>query len=115
MRKALAASVAIVLSAGSTYAWSRRPAEKIPAAPQESPRVETASLFAAGRDMSPPPASDLIAIKLAIQPVIWPDAPKPQAAVKINSPAPTLKKPVPAKKLKVTKPTTGAASAHTAR
>ena len=77
MRKAFVASAVVVLIGGSaSYAWLGGTKEQA----NEAPKVETARLFAPPNDVSPTPASDLIATKLATIPVIWPEVPKPPVA-----------------------------------
>jgi hypothetical protein len=73
MRKASTAGVLIfAIGGGATYAWMGSPQTQ----PIEAPKVETARLFSAANDVSPTPARDLIATKLATIPVTWPDVPK---------------------------------------
>ena len=100
MRKVVVAgSLAVLLGGSATYALlgprAVAPVETKVAAVEE-PKLETARLFASPRDVSPAPASDLIATKLATQQVIWPDAPK-AAPVK---PAPKVAKTANAKPAK---------------
>jgi hypothetical protein len=118
MRRALAAGAVVVLiGGGGTYALLRNSATpKSPATQStvEAPHVETVRLFAA--PASAPPASDLIATKLASQPTVWPDLPKPvvkpklQQAAKTATAAKVKSKPVVKPKLK--KPATDATLAR---
>lgn len=108
MRKAIIASAVVVLIGGSgTYALVGRPTEKAgetKAKVVEAPRVEKARLFAPVHDVSPTPASDLIAVKLASEPVSWPHAPKP--VVQQNSVKPVAAKKQPqARVVQAKKPT----------
>jgi hypothetical protein len=89
-RSSLVGAVVVLIGGSATYAVVDRHTEKVKvsAAIVETPRVETARLFAPGL----PPTSesdliarDLIAAKLASQPIVLPDAPKP--GVKATEPA----------------------------
>ena len=87
MRQFLCASAVVVLVGGTaTYAVvgkSRSLGQRaeVKASAVETPRVETARLFAAPPDVSRASASDPIASLLApkASAVVWPDAPKPAA------------------------------------
>ena len=84
MRRAVTASVAVMMmvGGGASYALLGRHAPKkaeLAASAADAPRVETARMFA---QPIAPPEPDLIAAKLAPQPTVWPDAPKPVVKVK---------------------------------
>ena len=79
MRRAVTASVAMIMmiGGGASYALFGRHAPhkmELSASATDAPRVETARMFAAP---IAPPEPDLIAAKLAPQPTLWPDVPKP--------------------------------------
>ena len=86
MRRAIVASVAVAMmtvGGGASYALFGRHAshKQMSSSAMDAPRVETARMLTTP---IAPPEPDLIAAKLAPQPIIWPDAPKP--AVKAKRP-----------------------------
>ena len=98
MRQFLLLSAVVILAgSGATYAVLGT-AQKV-AAPVELPPTETASLFSARFDASPHP--DLIAAKLAMQPIIWPVVPQLAAKQKTSKIAVAVKKQKQARKPKL--------------
>ena len=84
MRRVVTASVAMMMmiGGGASYALLGRHAPhkmQLSASATDAPRVETARMFA---QPIAPPEPDLIAAKLAPQPTLWPDAPKPVVKAK---------------------------------
>jgi hypothetical protein len=104
MRKWFAASAFAVIVVGSSfYAVVGSPFTKV--GPKADAPVDKVHLFSAPKDIPHAPPIDLIATKLAIQPVIWPDLPKVQQEKKPASPkkqqAKTKPKPKPKKSITV--------------
>jgi hypothetical protein len=84
MRRAIAASVAVTMmtvGGGASYALFGRHAspKQMSSSAMDAPRVETARMLTTP---IAPPEPDLIAAKLAPQPILWPDAPKPVVKAK---------------------------------
>jgi hypothetical protein len=84
MRRAIAASVAVTMmtvGGGASYALFGRHAshKQMSSSAMDAPRVETARMLTTP---IAPPEPDLIAAKLAPQPILWPDAPKPLVKAK---------------------------------
>ena len=91
MRRAITASVAVMMmiGGGASYTLLGRHAphkKELSASAIDAPRLETARIFAAP---IAPPEPDLIAAKLAPQPIIWPDVPKPVVKTKRSEVAKT--------------------------
>ena len=72
----LASAFAVIVAGSSFYAVVGSPFAKV--RPKADAPVEKVHLFSAPKDIPHAPPSDLIATKLAIQPVIWPEQPKVQ-------------------------------------
>jgi hypothetical protein len=84
MRRAIVASVAVTMmtvGGGASYALFGRHAshKQMSSSAMDAPRVETARMLTTP---IAPPEPDLIAAKLAPQPIIWPEAPKPVVKAK---------------------------------
>ena len=100
----VASAFAVIVAGSSFYAVVGSPFAKVE--PKADAPVDKVHLFSPPKGVPHAPPEDLIATKLAIQPVIWPDQPKVQQEKK---PAPPKKvqekKPAPPKKQQVnTKP-----------
>jgi hypothetical protein len=94
MRRAIAASVAVTMmtvGGGASYALFGRHAsyKQMSSSAMDAPRVETARMLTTP---IAPPEPDLIAAKLAPQPILWPDAPKPVVKAKRPDAAGTVAK-----------------------
>ncbi len=84
----------MMVGGGASYALFGRHAshQQMSSSAMDAPRVETARMLTTP---IAPPEPDLIAAKLAPQPILWPDAPKPMvkakrpdaAAVKVDAKA----------------------------
>jgi outer membrane biosynthesis protein TonB len=79
----VASAFAVIVAGSSFYAVVGSPFAKVrpkadaPVHKVDAP-VEKVHLFSAPKDIPHAPPTDLIATKLAIQPVIWPEQPKVQ-------------------------------------
>ena len=106
----VASAFAVIVAGSSFYAVVGspfvRPKADAPVHKVDAP-VEKVHLFSAPKDIPHAPPTDLIATKLAIQPVIWPEQPKvqkkkpapPKPKVQESSkPKAQAKKPEPPKK-----------------
>ena len=87
----VASAFAVIVTGSTLYAVVGSPVAKV--GPKADAPVDKVHLFSAPKDIPHAPATDLIATKVAIQPVIWPELPKVQE-----------KKPVPPKKVQEKKP-----------
>ena len=87
----VASAFAVIVTGSTLYAVVGSPVAKV--GPKADAPVDKVYLFSAPKDIPHAPATDLIATKVAIQPVIWPELPKVQE-----------KKPVPPKKVQEKKP-----------
>ena len=101
MRRAIAASVAVTMmtvGGGASYALFGRHAstKQMSSSAMDAPRVETARMLTTP---IAPPEPDLIAAKLAPQPIIWPEAPKPLVKAKRPDAAATAANPAGPKSL----------------
>jgi hypothetical protein len=99
----VASAFAVIVAGCSFYAVVGSPFAKV--GPKADAPVDKVLLFSAPKNIPHAPAEDLIATKLAIQPVISPDLPKVQQQEK--KPAPPKKqqaktKPKPKKPVTVT-------------
>jgi outer membrane biosynthesis protein TonB len=98
----VASAFAVIVTGSTLYAVVGSPVAKV--GPKADAPVDKVHLFSAPKDIPHAPATDLIATKVAIQPVIWPELPKVQE----KKPAPPQKaqekKPVPPKKVQEKKP-----------
>ena len=92
----VACAFAMIVAGSSLYAVVGAPFAKVE--PKADAPVDKVHVFSAPKDIPHAPPTDLIATKVAIQPVIWPEPPKVQE----EKPAPPkkvqAKKPVPPKK-----------------
>jgi len=83
---------AVIVAGSSFYAVVGGPSAKV--GPKADAPVDKVHLFSPPKGVPHAPPEDLIATKLAIQPVIWPEQPKVQQETK----------PAPAKKVQEKKP-----------
>ena len=94
----VASAFAVIVTGSTLYAVVGSPVAKV--GPKADAPVDKVHLFSAPKDIPHAPPTDLIATKVAIQPVIWPELPKVQE----KKPAPPQKaqekKPAPPKKPK---------------
>ena len=93
----VASAFAVVVAGSSFYAVIGGPSAKV--VPTADAPVDKVHLFSPPKGIPHAPPEDLIATKLAIQPVIWPDQPKVQQAKNTAPPKKVQeKKPAPPKK-----------------
>ena len=103
----------MTVGGGASYALFGRHAshKQMSSSAMDAPRVETARMLTTP---IAPPEPDLIAAKLAPQPIIWPDAPKPVVKAKRLDAAGTSANPAGPKSLGAKSSGTKAAKAKTA-
>ena len=75
---------AVIVAGSSFYAVVGSPFAKV--VPKSDAPVDKVHLFSAPKEISHAPPTDLIAAKLAAQPAIWPEPPKPKAQAKKPEP-----------------------------
>ena len=105
----VASAFAVIVAGSSFYAIVGSPFAKVapkadaPVHKADAP-VDKVHLFSAPKDIPHAPPTDLIATKLAVQPVIWPESPKVKPAPfkpkmqEASKPKAQAKKPEPPKK-----------------
>ena len=104
----VASAFAVIVAGSSFYAIVGSPFAKVapkadaPIHKADAP-VDKVHLFSAPKDIPHAPPTDLIATKLAVQPVIWPEPPKlkpapPKPMQEASKPKAQAKKPEPPKK-----------------
>jgi len=105
----VASAFAVIVAGSSFYAIVGSPFAKVapkadaPIHKADAP-VDKVHLFSAPKDIPHAPPTDLIATKLAVQPVIWPESPKVKPAPfkpkmqEASKPKAQAKKPEPPKK-----------------
>ena len=93
----VASAFAVIVAGSSFYAVVGGPSAKVEL--RTDAPVDKVHLFSPPKGVPHAPPEDLIATKLAIQPVIWPDQPKVQQENKPAAPKRVQeKKPAPSKK-----------------
>ena len=104
----VASAFAVIVAGSSLYAVVGAPFAKVE--PKADAPVDKVHVFSAPKDIPHAPPTDLIATKVAIQPVIWPELPKvqekkPAPPQEAQEKKPALLKTAPPKKVQEKKPT----------